>query len=80
MSERPLFDASGLEAFRREVVADERLVARLRPILDRDAFIRAASELGAQRGYRFAPGEVAAAMREGQLAWLTHWLPVVGKT
>jgi hypothetical protein len=65
------------EAFRRRVVADPRLIALLWPIRDRAAFLTAVMELGTAEGYRFEDADVAAALSEGQFAWLTHWLPVV---
>lgn len=77
MADAPPADPKGLEAFRRYVVADAALVARLRPILERDEFLRAVDEVAEEGGFRFEPAEVAAAMREGQMAWLTHWLPTV---
>jgi hypothetical protein len=70
-------EALNFEAFRRHVAGDPRLVARLWPIQDRAAFMTAVMDLGAAEGYRFEAADVAAALSEGQFAWLTHWLPVV---
>jgi hypothetical protein len=61
-----------LEAFIREVVSDPDLVARLRPVLDRDAFIGATIALARERGFEFDRPEIETAMREGQRVWLSH--------
>jgi hypothetical protein len=65
-------DPERLEAFIRQVVADPELVARLRPILDRDAFIGATIALAHERGFEFDRPVIQTAMREGQRVWLNH--------
>ncbi len=65
-------DPERLEAFIRQVVADPGLVARLRPILDRDAFIGATIALAREQGFEFDRPAIETAMREGQRVWLNH--------
>jgi hypothetical protein len=65
-------DPMRLEAFIREVVSDPELVARLRPVLDRDAFIGAIIALARERGFEFDRTVIETAMREGQRVWLNH--------
>jgi len=68
--------APGFARFREHVYADPVLLLRLRRIDDRAAFVEATVALGAERGFRFAAADVTAALQQGQMAWLTHWLPV----
>ena len=63
-------DPPGLDAFVRRVIQDSMLVSRLRPILDRDAFIAAALEVARERGFRVERVDIEVAMREGQRIWL----------
>ena len=65
-------DPMPLEAFIREVVSDPDLVARLRPVLDRDAFIGATIALARERGFEFDRTVIETAMLEGQRVWLSH--------
>jgi hypothetical protein len=65
-------DSTRLEAFIREVVADPGFIARLRPILDRDAFIGATIAVARERGFELNRPEIETAMREGQRVWLNH--------
>ena len=69
--------AEGLRAFKAAVVADPSLVARLRPITDREPFIAAALEAARQLGFSLERSEIEAEMREGHRVFLTAWLPHV---
>jgi Nif11 domain len=78
MSEREAQpDSATFEAFRQRVFADPDLQARLRPVMDRTAFIDLVVTMGAETGYTFSTRDVTAVMERGQFAWLTHWWPVI---
>ena len=66
----------GFALFRQRVQDDPVLQQRLRRVDEREAFFEAAVALGAEHGFSFSIADVAAALREGQLAWMNHWMPV----
>lgn len=63
-----------LERFREIVVADQQLFTQLRGTADLENFVALAVQLGAERGCRFTPETVRAAIQERRRAWLERWL------
>jgi GNAT superfamily N-acetyltransferase len=61
------------EEFRRAVLADVALQARLRG-LGRDGFAIAVAELGHETGYKFDAGDVRESLRVAKSAWITRWV------
>ncbi len=64
----------GFDAFRRAVLADPALQAKLRDIMDTAAFIDQALALGQTLGYAFTADELRDAMRASRRAWAERGL------
>ena len=62
------------EAFRRLVLDEPELQARLRTIADWPAFVDAAVAAAAERGITLAEGDVLAARDVSRRSWLERWL------
>jgi hypothetical protein len=62
------------ESFRRVVLGDPELQARLRSIPDWPGFVLAAVEVAAERGIALTESDVLAARDESRRSWLEQWL------
>ena len=62
------------EEFRRVVLGDPDLQARLREPAELAGFIAAVVQAGAERGLVFTGQEVEAAMRTARRAWIERWI------
>lgn len=62
------------EQFRQLVLRDRDIQRRLRETPDRESFVGATLEAGAELGYSFSAEEVSEALRAGQRAWIERWL------
>lgn len=71
-----MLDPNALNEFRYVVLGRAELVERLLPIGDIDGFVAAVVAAGAENGFRFDAEDVTAALRAGQMAWLSHWSAV----
>lgn len=64
-------------AFREYVFADAGLQARLRKVVEREAFVALVVRIGEENGFRFSAADVAAAIVRGHTAWLMSFSPVL---
>ena len=62
------------ENFRQMVFEDLSLQERLRAVVEREKFLQAVVEAGAERGYHFTVDEAAEEMRRSRRVWLEKWV------
>ena len=70
-------EAGRFAAFRERVFDDTVLRMWLQVPLEREAYVERVVALGAENGFCFRVDTVRAALREGELAWLTQGVEVV---
>ncbi len=68
---------SDLPRFQARVWEDAALRARLRPPMEREAYVAHVVAEGSACGFAFTTAEVWAALREGERSWLTQSCPVL---
>lgn len=66
--------STSFEAFRKQVLQDTALQARLRDITDRRLFIATVVALGQEWGYQFTAEDVTQAMHASRRAWQERWI------
>lgn len=66
--------SENFERFTAHVLSESSLQEKLRSIVDKEAFIALAVEVGAAEGFDFTGEDVEAAMLEKKRVWIERWI------